>query len=172
MLLILKSIKWRAACQPACLRRYEDCLSRLIAIREAKTVRLQRTKRTTFWYTAVEAAGSHIVGVSHMTASALMKPRKIRVNRTELRNQQSRYLQEASGNNIVEVIGRAEEGEKYVVDKEYLNGVLDSLRSAIETINIIKDPQLFAQIMRAAGTIDEDIRLGKLHSFEEAFGEE
>jgi hypothetical protein len=107
-----------------------------------------------------------------MTASALMKPRKIRVNRTELRNQQSRYLQEASGNNIVEVIGRAEEGEKYVVDKEYLNGVLDSLRSAIETINIIKDPQLFAQIMRAAGTIDEDIRLGKLHSFEEAFGEE
>jgi hypothetical protein len=107
-----------------------------------------------------------------MTASALMKPQRIRVNRTDLRDQQSKYLRAATGNKIVEVVGRAEEEEKYVVDKKYLNEVLDRLRSAIETINVIKDQKLYGQIMRVSGTIDEDIRLGRLHSFEEAFGEE
>lgn len=106
-----------------------------------------------------------------MTARALIRPETIQVNRSELRTQQSKFLQKASGNRIVLVVGRAEE-EKYVVDKKYLDEVIAKLRSAMETMNVMKDQRLFAQILKASETIDEDIRLGKLHSFEEAFGEE
>ncbi len=33
------------------------------------------------------------------------------------------------------------------------------------------DQKLFSQILKASATIDEDMRLGILHSFEDAFGE-
>ena len=42
----------------------------------------------------------------------------------------------------------------------------------METLEIIKDQKLFGQILKASKTIDDDIRLGKLHSFEEAFRED
>jgi CTP:phosphocholine cytidylyltransferase-like protein len=106
-----------------------------------------------------------------MTARALIRPETIQVNRSDLRTQQSKFLQKASGNRIVLVVGREEE-EKYVVDRKYLDEVIAKLRSAMETMNVMKDQRLFAQILKASETIDEDIRLGKLHSFEEAFGEE
>jgi hypothetical protein len=107
-----------------------------------------------------------------MTAIALTNPHRRRVNRTDLRDQQSRFLREASGNTIVEVSGKAGEAERCIVDKEYLDELLTKLKSMMETLEIIKDQQLFSQIMTASKTIDEDIRLGRLHSFEEAFGEE
>ena len=102
---------------------------------------------------------------------ALTHPQKIRVNRTDLRDNQSKYLREASGNKILEVSGRAGE-ERYIVDKVYLDEVLRKLKAMHETLEIIKDQKLFGQIVRAWKTIDEDIRLGKLHSFKEAFGED
>jgi CTP:phosphocholine cytidylyltransferase-like protein len=107
-----------------------------------------------------------------MTALALTQPQKIRVNRSELREKQSKYLRQATGNQIVEVAGRFEEEERYLVDKQYLDDLIAKLRSLTETLNIMKDQRLFSQIMKASETIDEDIRLGKLHSFEEAFGED
>ena len=106
-----------------------------------------------------------------MTAVTLIRPQTIQVNRSDLRDQQSKFLRQASGNRIVLVVGREEE-EKYVVDMKYLDEVIAKLRSAMETMNVMKDQKLFTQILKASETIDEDIRLGKLHSFEEAFGEE
>ena len=38
-----------------------------------------------------------------------------------------------------------------------------------ETLEITSDRKLFQQIMNAAATLEDDTRLGKLHSFEEAF---
>jgi hypothetical protein len=105
-------------------------------------------------------------------SAALTHPQKIRVNRTDLRDNQSKYLREASGNKILEVSGRAGEEERYIVDKLYLDEVLRKLKAMHETLEILKDQKLFGQIVRASKTIDEDIRLGKLHSFEEAFGED
>ncbi len=43
--------------------------------------------------------------------------------------------------------------------------------SILETLEIMADTELFEQIMRAAKTLNEDIREGKLHSFEEAFSD-
>ena len=35
----------------------------------------------------------------------------------------------------------------------------------------MSDQKLFPQIMMAADTLDDDLRLGRLHSFEEAYEE-
>ncbi len=108
-----------------------------------------------------------------MTLLALAKPETVaRVRRTELRDNQRKLLKAATGSKIVEVVGGDEEEEKYVVDKRYFDEVLASFRATLETLEITKDPKLFGQLLRASATIDEDIRLGKLHSFEEAFGDE
>jgi hypothetical protein len=43
------------------------------------------------------------------------------------------------------------------------------MRSLLEALEIMADRRLFNQILQAAVTLDEDVRSGKLISFEEAF---
>lgn len=81
-------------------------------------------------------------------------------------------FRQARGRRIVQVTGWSDEDEKYVVDKRYFDDLLKKFHATVETLEITADPKLFAQILRAAETIDQDMRLGKLHSFEEAFGDE
>ena len=107
-----------------------------------------------------------------MPVSSLTKPNWIKVKRTELRQKQRAILKRAKGRTVVLIAGADEEEEKLVIDKEYFQEVLGKLRAAVETLSITMDEKLFGQIMAAAKTLDEDIRLGKLKSFEEAFGAE
>ena len=95
-------------------------------------------------------------------------PRTIEVNRSELRQAQSAVLKRAVGERIVVVSATSEDDEKYIVDKKYFEQVLRQWRSAIETLEIAADTRLFNNLLQAAGSIDEDLRRGKLHSFEEA----
>jgi hypothetical protein len=44
------------------------------------------------------------------------------------------------------------------------------MRSLVETLEIMADRKLFKQILRAAETLKGDARQGKLHNFEEVFG--
>ena len=106
-----------------------------------------------------------------MPVSSLTKPNWIKVKRSELRQKQRAILKRAKGRTVVLVSGADEEEEKLVIDKEYFQEVLGKLRSAVETLSITMDERLFGQIMAAAKTLDDDIRLGRLRSFEEAFGE-
>jgi len=96
---------------------------------------------------------------------------EIEVNRSQLRQNQSALLKKAKGRTVVVVTARSEDEEKCVVDRKYFELILQKLRTAIETLEITTDPKLFGQVLRAAETVDEDMRLGKLRSFEEAFGE-
>jgi hypothetical protein len=107
-----------------------------------------------------------------MATVNLALPEKVKVNRSQLRQSQSRILRQAKGRTIVEVPGWTEEDGKYVVDKRYFDDLLRKLRAAVETLEITADPKLFAQILRSARTIDQDAHAGKLHSFGEAFGDE
>ncbi len=107
-----------------------------------------------------------------MATLNLALPEKVKVNRSRLRQSQSKILRQASGRTIVEVPGWTEEDGKYVVDKRYFDDLLRKLRATVETLEITADPKLFGQILRAARTIDQDARKGKLHSFDEAFGKE
>ena len=106
-----------------------------------------------------------------MAILKLARPEKVSVNRSQLRQHQSKIFRQAKGRTIVEVTGWSEEDEKYVVDKRYFDDLIQKLRTTLETLEITADPKLFGQILRAAETIDEDTRLGRLHSFEEAFKE-
>ena len=47
----------------------------------------------------------------------------------------------------------------------------DKLAALLPDEQPAPDSKLFNQLLRASVTMDEDIRLGKLHSIEEAFGE-
>ena len=44
--------------------------------------------------------------------------------------------------------------------------------SLLETLEITRDRKLLDQLLAAADTLEEDLRLGKLHSLEGAFSEE
>ena len=106
-----------------------------------------------------------------MTLSALTQPNLVAVKRSDLRQNQRATLKRAQGRTVVLISGSGEE-EKLLLDKQYFDEILGKLRAAIETLEITSDEKLFPQIMAVARTLDEDIRLGKLKSFEEAFGEE
>ncbi len=62
--------------------------------------------------------------------------------------------------------------EKVVLDKKYFDQIRQQLEAVVETLEIAMDRKLFNQILAAADTLDEDLRLGKLHSLEDAFAEE
>ena len=107
-----------------------------------------------------------------MALRVLTKPETHEVNRSELRQKQRATLNLARGNRVVVISANDEEDEKLLLDKKYFDELVQELRSVMETLEIATDQKLFSQIMRAAKALEKDTRLGKLHSFEEAFGEE
>lgn len=107
-----------------------------------------------------------------MSVMALTKPERKIVNRSELRRKQSATLRMARGNQVVLISATHEEDEKLLMDKKYFDDIVQKLRAVIETLDIMSDQKLFKQIVGVAATLEEDTRLGRLHSFEEAFGEE
>ena len=106
-----------------------------------------------------------------MSAIALTKPEKIAVRRSQFRRHQSAMLKKAKGRKVVVLTDRGGAAEKYVLDKRYFDELLAKFRSAVETLEITMDRRLFDRLLAARETLDQDIRRGKLHSFEEAFEE-
>ncbi len=56
--------------------------------------------------------------------------------------------------------------------QKYFEELVQRLRSTIETLEITSNQKLFNQILGSIENLEENTRLGKLHSFAEAFGEE
>jgi hypothetical protein len=102
----------------------------------------------------------------------LAQPKKIRVNRTDLRQNQRETLKRAKGSNVVVISANDQEDEKLLVDASYFDELVQKLSSLIETLDITTDRKLFPQILRAASTLEDDTRRGRLHSFKEVFGED
>jgi hypothetical protein len=107
-----------------------------------------------------------------MPATALTKTEMIEVNRSELRQHQSALLRRARGSRVLLIKANDEAEEKVVLDKKYFDQIRQQLEAVVETLEIVMDRKLFNQILAAADTLDEDLRLGKLHSLEDAFAEE
>ena len=104
-----------------------------------------------------------------MTSRKLMQPRTLRVNRSDLRQKQRETLRQAKENTVVVISAHDPEDEKLLVDKKYFDDLVLRMQSLVETLEITADQKLFAQILQAAPGLREKARLGKLHSFEEAF---
>jgi hypothetical protein len=99
-------------------------------------------------------------------------PKTTEVKRSQLRQEQSSVLRKAVGENVVVVTATNEDEEKCIVDKRYFEDILKQLRSAMETLEIAADTRLFNSLLSVADTIDEDLRLGRLYSFEEVVEDE
>ena len=106
-----------------------------------------------------------------MSATALTKTEMIEVNRSELRQNQSALLRRVRGSRVLLIKANDEAEEKVVLDKKYFDQIRQQLEAVVETLEITMDRKLFNQILAAADTLDEDVRLGKLHSLDDAFAE-
>ena len=106
-----------------------------------------------------------------MTAQKLTHPLEVRVNRSDLRAKQRETLERAKDNTVVVIMAPSDEDEKAVLDKKYYQELVKRLGMLAETLEIMMDRKLFDRILRTAATLEEKTRLGKLHSFEETFGE-
>lgn len=106
-----------------------------------------------------------------MSVPALTRPTLIRVKRSDLRQKQRAILKQARGRTVVLVDARDEEDARLVLDKTYFDTLLKKFKAVVETLEIMNDQRLFPRILAAARTLDDDMRQGKLRSFEEAFGE-
>ena len=106
-----------------------------------------------------------------MPAKTFLKPEKILVNRSQLRQNQRGVLSRARGRTIVVVTARSAEDERYVLGRQYFDEILKSWEAVLETLEITMDRKLFEQILAAADTLERDLRMAELHSFEEAFAE-
>jgi hypothetical protein len=104
------------------------------------------------------------------TLKEISPERALKVNRSELRADQSSILDKAVGEHIVVVKSpKSSGGEKYIIDSAYFNAVVERLQSAVETLEIMMDSRLFDNIRKSMDSIDEDMRLGRLHNFDDAF---
>lgn len=91
------------------------------------------------------------------------------VNRSQLRQEQREILAKAVGNRVILVKGHSEAETKYIIDKIYFERLLKNLESIRETLDILTDPTLVNRLLKTAETLEETIKQGRLHSFEEAF---
>ena len=107
-----------------------------------------------------------------MPSRRRVSPEFIQVNRSELRQNQSSLLKKAKGRTVLVIAAPQEGEEKFVLDRAYFEDLSAKLRAVTETLAIAADQKLFSQILRAAKTLDSDVRKNRLHSFEEAFGDE
>ena len=109
-----------------------------------------------------------------MPVGASVRLEKITVKRSELRQNQSKLLGKAKGRTVLVINSPTggDENRKYVLDQAYFDDLLKRYSSLMETLEITVDRKLFNQIMAVADSLEQDLRVGRLHSFEEAFGEE
>lgn len=107
-----------------------------------------------------------------MPKTALTNAEIIEVNRTELRQNQSALLRRARGRRVLLIKANDETEQKVVLDKIYFDEIRQRLEAVVETLEIAMDRKLFNQILAAADTLEDDLRLGKLHSLEDAFAED
>lgn len=97
-----------------------------------------------------------------MLTSASIRPEPIPVKRSDLRSNQRALLKKAKGHKVLLVKAGDEANEKYVLDKKYFDEFIQKFEAVVETLEIVMDRKLFNQILAAADTLEEDLRLGSL----------
>jgi hypothetical protein len=106
-------------------------------------------------------------------ASNIQPKERVRVSRTEFRNNQRDFLDKAKGRTVVVITSsEKEEGEKLVIDKQYFDDIMQKLKAYFETLEVAKDTKLLNKITAAAQSLDDDLRHGRLHSMDNVFSED
>jgi hypothetical protein len=104
-------------------------------------------------------------------ATTFKYPKKVRVNRTDFRQNQRESLNKARGSTVVVITGD-DADEKIVVDKLYFDEIFQKLKASVETLEVTMDKTLMANIFAATKSLSEDLREGRLLTIDEVFSEE
>ncbi|MGA2299199.1 MAG: hypothetical protein ABSG77_00740 [Candidatus Acidiferrum sp.] len=99
------------------------------------------------------------------TASVNVK----RVSASDLRDSLKDYLKAAKDNRVV-LIENRRQAAKYLVDKDFLDNLLEERESILATLEILFDRDLTNRLMRLSKTIDRDFATRRLLTTADVFG--
>lgn len=91
-----------------------------------------------------------------------------KVTATDLRGKLKRYLKEATANRVVLVENRRQP-PKYLVDKDFLDSLINERESILATLDILADRELTDRLLTLSKTIDHDVASGRLLSTADVF---
>jgi len=92
-----------------------------------------------------------------------------KVTATDLRDKLKTYLKEATANRVVLVENRRQPS-KYLVDKDFLDSLVNERDSILATLEILADRELTDRLLSLSKTIDRDVAAGRLLTTADVFG--
>jgi K+-sensing histidine kinase KdpD len=92
-----------------------------------------------------------------------------KVTATDLRDKLKTYWKEATANRVVLVENRRQPS-KYLVDKDFLDSLVNERESILATLEILADRKLTDRLLTLSKTIDEDVAAGRLLTTADVFG--
>jgi PHD/YefM family antitoxin component YafN of YafNO toxin-antitoxin module len=92
-----------------------------------------------------------------------------KVTATVLRGKLKTYLKQVKANRVVLVENRRQPA-KYLVDKEFLDSLLNERESILATLEILADRELTDRLLSLSRNIDDDVAAGRLLTTADVFG--
>jgi len=93
-----------------------------------------------------------------------------KVTATDLRDKLKTYLKQATANRVVLVENRRQP-PKYLVDKDFLDSLVNERESILATLEILADRELTDRLLSLSKTIDDDdVAAGRLLKTADVFG--
>lgn len=92
-----------------------------------------------------------------------------KVTATDLRDKLKSYLKEATANRVVLVENRRQPS-KYLVDKHFLDSLVNERESILATLQILSDRELTDRLLSLSKAIDRDVAAGRLLTTADVFG--
>lgn len=89
---------------------------------------------------------------------------------TDLRDRMKSHLEAARANNVVLIENRRQPA-KYLVDKDFLDTLVNERQSILATLEILADRELTDRLLNLSKTIDNDVAAGRLLTTADVFGE-
>jgi hypothetical protein len=91
-----------------------------------------------------------------------------KVTATELRHKLRVSLRQARANRVVLVENRRQ-APKYLVDKEFLDSLVEEREAVLATLEILADRELTDRLLALSKTIDKDLADGRLLTTADVF---
>lgn len=92
------------------------------------------------------------------------------VRATDLRDRLKDCLRQAKANRVL-LIENRRQSSKYLVDKDFLDALLNERESILATLEILADRGLTDRLLALSKTIDGDVTAGRLLTTADVFGE-
>ena len=91
------------------------------------------------------------------------------VTATNLRGKFKKYLKATKANNVL-LVENKRQSSKYLVDKEFLDSLLEERESIVATLEILADRELTDRLLKLSGTIEDDLAAGRLLTMADVSG--